>query len=219
MNNKSQVIIVPLTKDKTQVLDDALSIFLEAFRNETFTGAWLDLGHNKQQKLYKRACYTRFNLYVEAGHHMFVAMEDNQTIGLLVIKSPHVSISLKKSLFKMLPDIAPLIPYALRHTIPLAGAAKPPNDIPKPFYTLEALAVHPSHQGKGVGGLLLKKAEEYCIADKTARGIYLLTGDEKNRKIYEKHEYRVLKTKTNKLLTAYHMFFYFPENLALLSKK
>lgn len=83
---------------------------------------------------------------------------------------------------------------------------KPPSNLPQNHYILEAIGVDPSCQGKGVGRLLLEQAEKISFDDQRASGIYLFTGDEPNRVIYEKLGYKLLETRQTGTFTSYHMF-------------
>lgn len=202
-----------MTKDiRIQALDDnmlteAVETFLLSFRTEAFTAAWLDLSQEKQRRLYSKAVELKFRLYLKAGQPIFSAVEDGGIEGLLVLKSPHISIPKGASLRELiprLPGLFRLIPYFFR-AIPLAGLIKSPQNMPEPYVTLEAVAVPPAHQGKGIGRMLLERAEDYCFSSECT-GIYLFTGDEKNRQIYERFGYQVLVTREARGLKSYHMF-------------
>ena len=194
------------------MLDEAVEVFLSAYEREAFTAAWIDLSREKTRGTYSRLVRMRYTLYLEAGHPVFSAIEDGRVIGLVVLASPYIAIpkgrwfrSWFSFLFLSFPSWLALLPRVMR-SIRLVGAMRRPRSLPKAHYTLEAIAVHPSRQGKGVGRLLLEQAEKYCLADKTTSGVYLFTGDEKNKKIYGKFGYQLLEAKKAGSITSYHMF-------------
>lgn len=190
------------------MLDEAVKVFLSAFQNEAFTVAWLDLSRTRLRSLYSRAVRRKLELYLDAGHPLYSAVEKDRLIGLLVLKTPHIIISRAK-IARLLPSLMPvlvgLIPNFIR-AIPLGLAIKSPPNLPAAHYTVEALAVDPCFQGKGVGALLLEQAKKVCFADKTASGVYLFTGDEQNRAIYEKKGYQLLEKRNTGTFTSHHMF-------------
>ncbi len=189
------------------MFDEAVNVLLSAFQSEAFTAAWLDLSRERLRRIYARAVRLKFTLYLEAGHPLQVVVEKGRVIGLLVMKSPHVTISkarLFRSLLPLLPRLVGLVPSFMR-SIPLGGATKPPQGLPENHYTLEAMAVHPLHQGKGIGRLLLEKAKEHGFADKTTSGIYLFTGDEKNVLFYRRYGYQLIEKRQTGIFTSYHM--------------
>lgn len=197
-----------LAQSIDQTLDQAVKMFLDAFKKEAFTRALLDLSQRQNYNIYFQALKYKLSLYREAGHHVFLARDEGSIIGTFILRSPHVSASfwLKLCLIPpYLPAIARLMPKFMQAS-QLASAAKPPANLPKKYYVLEGLAVHPAHQGKGVGRLMLEKADQICFEDNSASGIYLLTGDERNKEIYKHFSYQILETRPAHSFTAYHMF-------------
>jgi len=202
--NKAQ----SLDQSFDHTLDQTVKMFLDAFKKEAFTRALLDLSQRQNYDRYCQAVKYKLSLYREAGHHVFLARDEGSIIGTIILRSPHVSASfgLKLRLIApYLPAIAGLMPKFMK-AAHLASAAKPPENLPKKYYALEGLAVHPDYQGKGVGRLLLEKADQICCEDNSASGIYLLTGDERNKEIYKHFSYQVLETRPAHSFTAYHMF-------------
>ncbi len=197
---------------KNAEVDQAITVFLESFKTEAFTRALLDLEKQKNYNLYFRAVEYKFALYLEIGHPIFVARDKtsnkNSIAGLFLLKSPHIKAPLAMQLGRILPLLpvfARLLPNYLR-AAHLGPAVKPPDNLPAAHYVLEGLAVAPAYQGKGLARIMLEKAEQVLCEDKTAAGIYLYTGDEKNRAIYERFDYRILKQVPVRTFTAYHMF-------------
>ena len=206
MNSHTDILLL----DKN-MLDEATEVLLAAFKNEAFTAAWLDLSNARLWKLYSRAVRLKLKLYLSAGHPVYIAAEKRRVLGILVLKSPHIVVPWKSAACLLLPNLhglIGLIPNFI-HAFRLGGAMKPPSNLPQNHYILEAIGVDPSCQGKGVGRLLLEQAEKICFDDKRASGIYLFTGDEPNRIIYEKLGYKLLETRQTGTFTAYHMFYCF----------
>ncbi|MFO7952674.1 MAG: GNAT family N-acetyltransferase [Bacillota bacterium] len=189
-------------------LDQAVEIFLDAFKEEAFTKALLNLSHKKNRDLYFQAIKYKLSFYLEIGHQVYGALENGEITGMFILKNPHArcpfNLQLRR-LFPNLPVFARLLPKFLKATH-LGTALQPPNNLPKMPYTLEGLAVHPTRQGKGIGRLLLEKAELVCFADNSASGIYLYTGDEKSKNLYRHFNYRILESRPTPTFTAHHMF-------------
>jgi len=85
-------------------------------------------------------------------------------------------------------------------------ALKPPENLPEKYITLEAIAVAPAYQGNKIGRLLLEYAHNYCLTEQEFSGIYLVTGDEKNRLIYQRMGYQLLEERNVGGFISYHMF-------------
>lgn len=81
---------------------------------------------------------------------------------------------------------------------------KPPHELPGPHQLLEAIAVHPDHQGCGVGSLLLSAVHRHAEQNRLV-GTYWITGDVKNRDIYLHLGYYILAVKQAPGLVIYHM--------------
>ncbi len=193
---------------KKDDIDQAVKVFLESFKTEAFTRALLDLEKQKDYNLYLQAVKYKFALYLEIGHPIFITRDKNKIAGLFILKSPHIKAPLSIKLTRilpMLPVFARLLSNYFR-VFHLAPAVKPPDNLPTPHYVLEGLAVDPACQGQGLARIMLEKASQLSVEDKTATGIYLFTGDEKNRAIYEHFNYKIINQVPTRSLTAYHMF-------------
>lgn len=200
-----QVELVELNKNH---VEEAAALFVDAFRDEAFTASWLDLSREKNRRLYRDAVRLKLDLCLKVGQPLYIVLADGRVAGLAVVKAPHITVPTRlwiSMLLPRLPRLAGLLPNFLRAR-GLLGAARPPRNLPQAHYTLECLAVHPAYQGKGVGRLLLERVERLCRDNRDASGVYLLTGDEQNRSIYEKFSYHVVETRQARSITAYHMF-------------
>ena len=201
---KDIVVTVPLPHQ----LHEAGKVILNAFREEAVLSSFIDLSRKSARESYYQVLKLKLALYHEAGHPLFTALSDGRVVGAVILNSPHVHISRGRLFRKALPSLPRmlgLLPYSIR-AMRLGNLVRPPANLPETHYTLELLAVHRLHQGKGVGRLLLEHIARFCSADQTASGIYILTGDEKNRALYEKFGYRLWESRQGGALTVYHMF-------------
>ena len=199
---------VEITLPLLHQLNEASEVILDAFREETITSSFMDLSRERTRKSYFHVLRFKIGLYHEAGQPLFTALSGSRIVGVAILNSPRVFISrgrLFRKALPVLPRMLGLLPYSIR-AARLGRLVKPPGNLPENHYTLEILAVHRSHQGRGVGRLLLEHVTGLCAADEAASGIYLLTGNEKNRAIYEKFGYGLWETRQAGSLTAYHMF-------------
>lgn len=183
---------------------------MEAFRHEAITAFWLDLSGEIARQHYAKLIEARLRLYLLAGQPVLAAVTDNKLVGVAVIKLKRPAPPLRQTLKIALPIVPKLLALAPRvrvqalRTLRLVIAAmKPPDNIPKPHQLLEAIAVHPEHQGQGIGSLLLKAVHE--LARQNELPTYLMTGDAKNRAIYEHVGYRTVEVKLAPGLAVCHM--------------
>lgn len=195
---------MPLAADQ---IDTCTDVLLEAFRNEAFTRYWLDLSVQLQRIRYRRAARLKFLLQHKAGMPILVAVCNNQAAGVICLRPPGFKFGPSRiaELILNIPSLLPLLPGMLRAR-PIASAVKPPGDLPAPHWVLEAIAVAPQWQGHGIGRALLEQAISLCEQDSSATGMYLFTGDEPNRRIYERFGFELLEQRETNGFTSYHMF-------------
>lgn len=198
--------VIPL---KHSMVGEATDVLMSAFQKEALTTALLlDLSQKRHRELYSKTVKLELDMYLRTEQPVFVAVEDGKVIGLVIIKTPHAKGNLLLSasiILLYLSRLIFLVPTLVR-AIRLAPVIKKPKGLPKPHYLIEAVAVDPKHQGKKVGRLLLEHSHSYCMSDKDSRGIYITTGDEKNRNIYERFGYQLLEQRRTGDFTSYHMF-------------
>jgi GNAT superfamily N-acetyltransferase len=201
-----KISIEKLSEDK---IDQTVDVLIESFKDEAFTKAWLNLSYKKIRSAYSKASKIKLLLLLESGQPVFIAKDKEKVIGFIALKTPGLNIRglrIVKEMIGNLPILMTLLPSFIRIVHIGTLAMKTPQDMPAPYYTLEAIAVDPHYQGKKVGSALLEYAHNVCKKDKNARGIYLCTGDEKNKKIYEKFGYRLIEARNTKGFISYHMF-------------
>ncbi len=215
--NKIKLTVLPPANSEHQIdltlnqaMDQTVEVFLNAFKEEAFTKALLDLNHRPNYDLYFQAVKYKLSLYREVGHKVFVASEGKSIIGTFILRSPHVSTPFGLQLRRLTPHLPTFARLILKYlqAAHLSQAVKPPDNLPINHYALEGLAVHSTCQGQGVGRMMLEKADHVCSEDNTASGIYLYTGDEKNKEIYKHFAYKILEARPTRLFNAYHMFKY-----------
>lgn len=203
----SNVTIKPLHKDE---LDGATDIILQAFKDEAFTSSWLDLTDEKIRRAHGVAVKLKQRINVLVRHPAFAAWEGERLLGLVVLNDPERKTSFWQAAKIIIPNITrllPLVPRFLRAIRRgLAKALKPPENLPEKYITLEAIAVAPAYQGNKIGRLLLEYAHNYCLTEQQFNGIYLVTGDEKNKLIYQGMGYQLMEKRKTGGFISYHMF-------------
>ncbi len=189
-------------------IDEAIEVFLDSFRTEAFTRSWLDLGRPGTRRSYGTLVHILAHLSLEAAYPLYAAVHEGSLAGLALVETPGRNLSPWKVLKRAvghLPTLLPLVGHLLRASH-LPRLLRPPKSLPEHHFTLQIIAVHPEHQGKGVGRALMNQIDSLLQEDDRASGIYLVTGDTRNREIYEKAGYRTLETRSARDLTAHHMF-------------
>lgn len=105
-----------------------------------------------------------------------------------------------------MPQLFTLVPSVIRAVRMGFFQLKPPSSLPKNRCVLEAIAVHPDHQGEGIGSRLLDEVHQLCHRDETTDGICLYTGSEQNVALYKRFGYTLTATVEGKAFRAYHMY-------------
>jgi len=181
---------------------------LNAFKDEALTSSWLDLSKPKLKKAYSVAVKIIYIIHLDSGDPIYITTQEDKIVGVAGLKTPWAKKNILKAvflLFKNLPQLLKLLPSVLRAVIALFNLTKPPTSLPKNYCTLEVLAVDPGQQGNGIGRRLLEHVHQNHL-DKNISGIYLVTGEDKNVKIYERFGYKVVEKRAAKGFAAYHMF-------------
>ncbi len=192
-------------------LSRAAALIAESFRQEGFTRNTLDLSTPAQQARFAEAVELRLLLSRASGEQFLAATIAETLVGIAIVKPPtpekapwyrQVGIVLRRA-----PRLLGLLKDAyLGRIVQFMPTAQLSVPLPKPYYTLDILAVAPDYQGQGVARQLVEHVHAQCDEDEQAWGSYLLTGDEKNTHIYRRFGYRVVQTKQGGPVTAWHMF-------------
>ena len=192
-------------------LPRAAALIAASFREEGFTRNTLKLTTPEQRQRFAEAGEVRLLLSQAGGEQVLAATIGETLAGVAIVRPPapqaapwyqQVGIVLRHAprLLPMLKDM-----YWWR-TLQIIPAGILSVTLPRPYYTLDILAVSPECQGQGVGRRLLEHFHALCDQDEQASGIYLITGDEKNTRIYRRFGYEIVETKQGGALTVWHMF-------------
>ncbi len=192
----------------------AVTLVAQAFRDEPINGIAIDMDNPRARELYARVSEGMILWHFAGGHLALGAMAGSQLVAVVVVKSPHDDASLIETMRIALPRVWGLLPIVryvryrsvLRNLRTFATLGKPPDHVPTPHYTVNALAVDPDKQGRGLGRRLMDRAYELASADPAARGIYLLAGGTRNRTIYERLGYTALHSQEIDGTGVHHMF-------------
>ena len=200
---------INLKKMTEKHLESVIDVTSEAFYREAITNHVYDFSRESVRKKYRLNAEIMALTALKASYPALVALEGDRVVGAAMLKPVQTApfAVTWKIYLPRLPQLLNLFLKARhRQGMALKRKMEPPRQaLPPAYLTLEALAVSPGHQGKGVGAKLLRELPRVC-RDEEASGIYLLTGDEKNRGIYRKYGYRDIKAVEAGPLTIYHMF-------------
>lgn len=201
------VEIVPLTKDN---IEEAAKIGWEAFKKEAFTSYLMNLSGVEARKRYLKSIELKLEVLLEAQQPVLTAVKGGKILGAVILKTPHNNLSLFRLARIVLPRLPGLLPLVfnlyLRRALGVRKAITPPQGLPKPYYTVEILAVTPQYQGQGIGKLLLEEACRLAAGDSGIKGIYLFTGSQDTKNLYEHLGYETVEVKEGGELKVYHLF-------------
>ncbi len=193
---------------EAEKIDQAVAMFIDAFKSEAFTEALIDLSIPANYDIYSQITKYRLSFYLEIGHRVFTVLDGDKVIGMAILKSPHVKVPKLLVLRRAIPHLtafARMLLLGMRASH-LISAVNKPDNLPANHYTLEGFAVNPAYQGKGIARLLLEQIEQTCADDHTASGIYIVTGDENNKEIYQHFNYSIIEIRPTDCFIACHFF-------------
>ena len=205
----SEIRVQPMNLED---LAGAAAVIAESFRNEGFTRAIWNLSTPAQRQRYVDAGTLRLLLAHHTGQQVMTAIREGAIVGVGIVKTPGaIPVVPWYRLAGMMVRGAPhwlraLPDFRWRRMVQIIPAMKLTTEPPKPYYTLDILAVSSAAQGQGVGRRLLDHIHAQCDRDAQASGIYLFTGDERNTHIYRRFGYEALEVKQTEPLTVWHMF-------------
>lgn len=141
----------------------------------------------------RRVMRTMMTESIRQGHHdgtILGAFVDARVLGVAIWSSPgtgpgDTDVDGHRDIPHELRDIDP----AVFHRLAEYDAACMRHLPPEPFWYLQALAVDPAGQGKGIGSALLEASFELIGED--AHPAYLETGTEQNVRFYERFGFQV----------------------------
>jgi GNAT superfamily N-acetyltransferase len=196
-----------------ELADQAVAVFVEAFKTEETTVYHLDMERPSTPRRMAILDGIFLQLYLEAGRPALAAMEDGSVLGVGLVRDPRIPVSKRRAVALIVPKIHQILalfaPRPLR-TLRIFLLARHPKGLTKPFFTFEALGVHPDHQGKGAGRALMCEVQALAEENPALSGIYLNTGSEKNQAFYESLGYDTLRIDDLGPVKVYHMFWQNP---------
>lgn len=193
-------------------LSTAAAVLAASFQREGFTRHTLDLSTARRRERFSSAGELALLLLHYQGQLILTAKQGQDLTGVTIVKLPDAKPIVPwyrrvGAVAQRLPGLIGLSRYVRwRRLLKLGTAAKPPDELPTPYYTLEILAVSPDFQGQGIGRQLLTHVHTHCDQDGLATGIYLMTGDEHNTRIYRRFGYEVVAARQGGSFTVWHMF-------------
>lgn len=203
----SQYKISKLSREK---FEEAGQLMARAFQEEGIIGTLFRLSTPARVQRMGKAFQLRLALHDASGQPILMACNGPDLMGIAVVSTSDTKPNVAKLLKILFPGLLKLLPllFMLRYSYLRAvlRALKKPAELPHEYCTLEAIAVGTEHQGRGVGKQLLEAVNRCCAEEKGSRGIYLITGDEKNKQLYSKKGYEVLCIKKETPFILYHMF-------------
>lgn len=204
---------IEITSITPELKKEVTDVLVEAFKTEETTVYHLDV--ERPSTLRRMAILDGIfvQLYQEAGRPGLAALKDGRVAGVGLIRDPRIPISKRRAAALVIPglyQILALFAHRPVRSLRILAAAKHPKGLTKPYFTFEALGVHPHHQGQGVGKALMRKVQAAVSEDPELSGMYLNTGSEKNRAFYESLGYDTLRIDDLGAVKVYHMFWQNP---------
>lgn len=206
----AEIEVVRLTPE---LRNQATDVLVEAFKTEETTNYHVDMKRPSAPRRMRIVDDIFMRLYLEADRPIFVAVRDGRVTGVGMVLDPRKPIDKRRAAALVLPNLPQILALFGRRpvrSLRVLNAAKHPKGLTKPFFTFEALGVHPDYQGQGVGGALMREAQALLHGEKAISGIYLNTGSEKNRGFYESLGYDTLRIDDLGAVKVYHMFWQSP---------
>ncbi|MCU4752939.1 GNAT family N-acetyltransferase [Halobacteria archaeon AArc-curdl1] len=206
-STSSPVTITPLEEAE---LSESARVLGAAFATEAFTTTVFGGTVRQVENEYKQTIELLLRAHFEAGQPVFTAKTDGEVVGVAAISRPGVSWAPLRLVWLFTRHPTVLIHLFERMDwegiYHIARTIRPPEGLPSAYYRLEAIGVEPAVQGEGVGRALLDTTHALVEHDPGASGIYLFTGEESLRNLYERFGYGTVGTKQSNEVVAYHMF-------------
>jgi GNAT superfamily N-acetyltransferase len=190
-------------------LGEFAAIMVDAFATEGINAYAFDFSRGGTLRARRRAARVELLAYFESGDHVLVARLDGRIVAGAIV-GRNTRQPFRRRLWHTVCWILAALPLLPAVRWGRLRAVKRATSLSEPIvgahYTLVAVAVHPNFQGRGIGHALLRRVHAFSENNPEALGVYLYTGDSKNRMLYEREGYEVLEVRTTGTLTVYHMF-------------
>lgn len=204
---------VTVREARPEEIAAASHVVAEAFQSEGFTNHLFKLESPRAQVLLAHEFALMLRLKWDAGNTYLVAEQDGAIAGASLVSVPGqrprtgwwrrfgAGIPRAIGILKLLRWIR------WRNVLPTLKAMRPPAGMAKPHAVLLMLAVKPEHQGKGIARLLLDASHRLSDQEPNVAGVYLYTGDLRNRQIYARFGYELTAENCGREpFVTYHMF-------------
>ncbi len=185
-------------------------VLSEAFREEPLTAFIFDLSKKNAACILRRAHVLSARIYFGSGQKIFLAVEGYRVKGIAALtkdgKLPVLKAAARNlpGIFFLLPQVLSII--SLGKLLSARSAVAVPRNLPRPFYSLDAIAVDFRFRGMGIGGMLLDEVHRAAEKNSGMTGVYLITLTEKNKLLYERYGYETIEKRRLDELNVYHMF-------------
>lgn len=194
---------MPLQKEE---LEKGMELLMHSFKKEAITSRAFDFSKENTEEILVKLSVLKAKAYLQNGSPILIAKVNGKLAGIVIVKEK--SALTKKQLLNIIwPTGIQALPVVTkvkwRKAVKLSQAIKEAENIPEPFITLEAIAVHPDYRGLGVGKALMKKVQDIAVEE--GKTIYLYTGDKKNEELYRHLGYMTLKQRAVEDIVVYHM--------------
>lgn len=194
-----------------ETISRAAAVLSEAFRDEKITGYIFNPARKNVAATLARLHALKAEYSLRTGQAVLLAVSaDGIAVGAALL-TRKTRPSLRTAVAVYFPRAPFLVLQALvradlRRALAVKRALRLPVKIPGVYYTLEGIGVAARFRGRKVGRKLLETVHRTAQADPAASGIYLLTGEEKNRLLYEHMGYRTIHQEKAREMTIHHMF-------------
>ncbi|MEW6554681.1 MAG: GNAT family N-acetyltransferase [Actinomycetota bacterium] len=200
---------IEIVRITPELAERAVAVLVEAFKNEEATSYEIDTSRQGALRRMGTLDGIYLQLYLESGRPLLAAMKGVEVVGVGILRDPRIPLSRRRVASLVLRNLVPLAalfaPRPLR-ALRVEATAQPPKSLTRPYFTFEALGVHPDYHGQGVGSALMREAQARIKAEAAISGMYLNTGSAKNQGFYESHGYHTLRIDDLGPVKVYHMF-------------
>ncbi len=197
-------------KADESLLKKGAEVLSEAFREEPLTAFIFDFSRKNASDILRRVYALSARIYFRSGQKIFLAVDEGIVKGLAVVTNGG-KLPVLKSAARELLEILLLLPrvlsiISLKKVLSVREAVEVPKNLPRPFYTLQAIAVDSRFRGAGIGAMLLDEVRRAAEKNPGISGVYLITLSIEARLLYKRCGYETVETKSADSMTVYHMF-------------